>query len=737
MVKKILRSGILKTLAFSVIILCVFTGVYLTTDRIYAFTEQFPEGPVYQFEGSFKNSPFLRSQLWDTLETVDRLIYDDWDWLCEADRTKIEESLLKNAVGDQFIGSISFSHNGIVYDGGADKSYYYVKATPYGTESSEPSYPATYISGMRKDYTDYDEYDTDYYEENVAGYEGGEPRKKSAEKYSNTDYILVSISQEQSEPYERTWNQSCTMVMNAMTDLLVLALIALAALIYLLCVAGKVPGDDDINMLLIDRMPIEFNLLLIITSLAGITVMVIVSAEMAFEQVTRQVTRGFMMPLSVGCAICAGFIVLLLMSIVRNVQNYAFVSRSLILRAVRWCWKKLKGFIKWLLKWKWAEKLSGCFRSIFSGAGGWLKKGCNKAGDLKRTAVKNLFSNYKVRNVLAVFFVYTLVLALLAAMFGIMFAESVGIIPFMLGAAWFMLSCSFILKRIGGFEQVVDGIKRLRAGELDYKLSGLPEGVFSSMAEDINSLGDGMKSALSTEIRAERMKSELITNVSHDLKTPLTSILNYAELLCQEQLSPEEANDYAKIIYQKSIRLKNLTSDLFDISKVQSGAEQMECERLDACTLLRQALAEQEKAVQESGLTVKASIPDKEVPIWADGKKMSRVMENLIGNCVKYALKGTRVYIKVAALNNSAALIELKNIANYEMDFDAQEITERFVRGDESRSTEGSGLGLAIAKSYVTACGGDMEVEVDGDLFKIVIKFPLFGSSKEPVIRNS
>ena len=191
-------------------------------------------------------------------------------------------------------------------------------------------------------------------------------------------------------------------------------------------------------------------------------------------------------------------------------------------------------------------------------------------------------------------------------------------------------------------------------------------------------------------------------------------------------LTPEEANDYAHIIHQKGLRLKNLTSDLFDISKVQSGAEQIISERLDACTLARQALAEQDKAVQESGLTVKAAIPERELPIWADGRKLSRVLENLIGNCVKYALKGTRVFLSVAE-ENGQAIIELKNTANYEMDFAADEITERFVRGDAARSTEGSGLGLAIAKSYTEACGGTFDVSVDGDQFKVRIGFPVYG----------
>ena len=170
--------------------------------------------------------------------------------------------------------------------------------------------------------------------------------------------------------------------------------------------------------------------------------------------------------------------------------------------------------------------------------------------------------------------------------------------------------------------------------------------------------------------------------------------------------------------------LSRITSDLFDISKVQSGAEQIISERLDACTLARQALAEQE--AQNSGLVLKVTLPERELPIWADGRKMSRVLENLIGNCVKYAMKGTRVFVSLDE-RDGKAVFEVKNTANYEMDFAADEITERFVRGDAARSTEGSGLGLAIAKSYTEACGGMFEVEVDGDQFKVRISFPVYG----------
>ncbi len=723
MIKKFFRLPVLKVLAFAVIFACVFAGVYETSDRAYQYCEENNgNGFIYNMEGSFEDSQFLKNQINSALSSVDSSLYYDSEWLLGPDG-KVDKKRIHEAIGNGFIGNVSFRHNDIIYDGGASKGNdnYYMEVTPGTWESNGIAFwGSSYMRESIYESEDEMETDLDYGDSSSDAYSSGVT--KPGEKYSDSDYILVSVSKEQAAPYRDQWGQGYRMMVELLTRLLAYMLAALAVLIYLLCVAGKKPADDEIHMLLIDRMPVEINLMLIAAAITGAGVMVFISIEVAAEQLMR----AAILPLSVGCGLCALLVTALIMSLVRNAANHTFVSRSLILRACRWCWRSTKKFFNG----KWLGGLRECLRKLCAvlgkwckGFGGWAKRGWNNAGETRKTVVNSVLKNYKARNVVLIFFGYTLVLAFFAAWFGLDFDNGV---PFILGVVWFGVSCSFILKRINGFDKIAEGIKRLRAGELEYKLSGLPEGVFSGMAEDINSLGDGMRSAIKNEVRAERMKSELITNVSHDLKTPLTSILNYAELLCQEQLTPEEANDYAKIIYQKSIRLKNLTSDLFDISKVQSGAEQMECEKLDACTLVRQALAEQEGAIRESGLVIKASIPDTEVPIWADGKKMSRVMENLLGNCVKYALTGTRVYLTVVVQGEATALIELKNIANYEMDFDTEEIMERFVRGDESRSTDGSGLGLAIAKSYVTACGGSMEIGKDGDLFKVRITFPLF-----------
>ena len=241
------------------------------------------------------------------------------------------------------------------------------------------------------------------------------------------------------------------------------------------------------------------------------------------------------------------------------------------------------------------------------------------------------------------------------------------------------------------------------------------------LATNINDIAKGLDESVSAKVKAERMKTELITNVSHDLKTPLTSIISYTELLANVEGLPEEAKDYAQIIANKSDRLKTLTQDLFDISKVQSGNESVVLEKLDVALLINQSLGEHDNEIKQSELPFCVNAP-KELYISADGRKMSRVISNLISNILKYTMKNTRVFIS-AYEENGEVVMEFKNIASYPMDFNAEEIVGRFVRGDESRTQEGNGLGLAIAKSYTEICNGKFEIVLDGDMFKAILKF--------------
>ena len=233
----------------------------------------------------------------------------------------------------------------------------------------------------------------------------------------------------------------------------------------------------------------------------------------------------------------------------------------------------------------------------------------------------------------------------------------------------------------------------------------------------------GFKKSLENEIKSERLKSELITSVSHDLKTPLTSIINYVDLLKKEGLSKEELQGYIDVLDRKSQRLKMLIDDLFEASKMASGAVELNIEKVDVTSLLQQSLAELDEKINNSSLTFKLKMPSEKIYANLDGKKTWRVFENLINNILKYALPKTRVYIELIE-QDSKIIITMKNISSYEMDFDNEEIFERFIRGDKSRNTEGSGLGLSIAKSILELQGGTLSVEIDGDLFKAKVIIP-------------
>ena len=271
----------------------------------------------------------------------------------------------------------------------------------------------------------------------------------------------------------------------------------------------------------------------------------------------------------------------------------------------------------------------------------------------------------------------------------------------------------------------MEGTNRIKNGDINYKLDIRGDDNFTTLAEDINNIRDGLDKAIHSQLKSERLKSELITNVSHDLKTPLTSIINYVELIKKEEnISPEHIKDYVNVLDSKSKRLKVLIEDLFEASKASSGNLELNMEKIDVAQLLKQAIGEMEEKLSKANLDLKLKVPEENTYIMADGKRLYRVIENLLSNICKYSLNNTRVYIDIT--NNSDKIkITMKNISSYELNFDPEEIMERFKRADESRNTEGSGLGLAIARDLVNAQGGSFEIDIDGDLFKAIIEFDL------------
>ena len=271
----------------------------------------------------------------------------------------------------------------------------------------------------------------------------------------------------------------------------------------------------------------------------------------------------------------------------------------------------------------------------------------------------------------------------------------------------------------------MEGTQKIKNGDVHHKLTLIDNDNFTTLAENINNIRDGLDKAIDNQLKSERMKSELITNVSHDLKTPLTSIINYVELIKKEEdISPEYLKDYINVLDSKSKRLKILIEDLFEASKASSGNIELNMERIDITQLLRQSIGEMEEKLSEANLDLKVNVPDEKVYIRADGRRLYRVLENLLSNISKYSLSNTRVYIDITQVNDKVRLT-MKNISSYELNFDPQEIMERFKRADESRNTEGSGLGLAIARDLVNLQGGNFDIDIDGDLFKSIVEFQL------------
>ncbi len=281
----------------------------------------------------------------------------------------------------------------------------------------------------------------------------------------------------------------------------------------------------------------------------------------------------------------------------------------------------------------------------------------------------------------------------------------------------------YLLIQIGKFNRIVRYTDELVNGHYASDLPAKGNSTLSKLARNINSLKTGVKTSQQEQAKSERLKTELITNVSHDLRTPLTSIITYTELLKNPNLSEEERTGYLQIIDRKSKRLKVLIDDLFEASKMASGSIELVKDRADIVQLLQQSLAERDEAIKQSSLQFRVSMPDKCVA-FVDGQKLWRVFDNLIGNILNYSLENTRVYISVTA-ERDRVVITFKNVTKYELGDNTDEMFERFKRGDTSRHTEGSGLGLAIAKSIVDLHGGTLDIDVDGDLFKAVVMLDL------------
>lgn len=289
----------------------------------------------------------------------------------------------------------------------------------------------------------------------------------------------------------------------------------------------------------------------------------------------------------------------------------------------------------------------------------------------------------------------------------------------------FLCVAAFCLQQAIQRKKILEGICEINHGRLDYKFCASEfRGDYKELAEEINGIGEGLMRSVEENVKNERLKTELVTNVSHDIKTPLTSIINYIDLIQREGTWNENVENYVGVLEKKSQRLKQLTEDLLEVSQITSGNVALDMQPINMVELICQTGGEFNEIFEDVGLTVVTRLPNEPVMILADGSRVWRVVQNLYNNVAKYALKDTRVFVELK-VSDGHAEFSIKDISAQGIRKAAQDLSERFVRGDESRGTEGSGLGLSIARNLTNLMGGTFDIDLDGDLFTVSITFPV------------
>lgn len=474
------------------------------------------------------------------------------------------------------------------------------------------------------------------------------------------DKFMVGINPEYLAVREQQWAQDHILVTRGIWIMVLSVALGLILFLYLSLVTGRVPDEDTVQLYWIDHMYSEFHVAIALGLLSLLNFVSDATMQVPDSELTK-----LLVPTICGIAAVA---IPLILSLLRSIKAHRLIRSFAIGRL---CIR----FFHW---------------SVRSTRAAW------ESGTLMTRSL--------------------LVAALVPLLCGFWVT-----IPFVMAAAVYVT-----FHTIKKLQRIQEGVQKVRAGNLDYTID-VQGGALGALAEDINMLSEGLDSAISSEVRAERLKTELISNVSHDIKTPITSIVTYVDLLqnelAKENPDREKSQEYIDIIDQKTQRLRMLTNDLFEAAKATSGSVAVELEQVDASALVRQGLGEFDDKLQEAALDVRVCMPERAAYVYADGRLVWRIFENMLSNVVKYALHGSRVYIDVTRGHGMVTLV-IKNISAYELNVPAEELMERFKRGDESRSSEGSGLGLSIATSLAQLQHGTFRIEVDGDLFKATLSLP-------------
>ena len=466
------------------------------------------------------------------------------------------------------------------------------------------------------------------------------------------------------------YNQTKSLYKYSYSTLIISIIIGSIELIYLIYSLGYVKNKEEIYLSWLDKIPLEilfFGYCLLFFVEAALLVM-------CFSVISVDVNLCVMLIMLVGY-----FSVLSALygagTLLKRIKAHTFFKNSITYRILKWLIQKYKN-------------------------------------------VKNIISSNKnLGGKIALYFIGIVTVSILI---GLIFKEF-GILLDIVFWIW----CYYkIMKEVDKFKQIHDATEKIYKGDTNIKLDeSLYTGVLKELAIYINDIAGGFSNAIKESLKSERLKTELITNVSHDIKTPLTSIINYVDLLKQENIQNEKAKEYIEVLDNKSQRLKKLIEDLVEASKASSGNIKINKEVLNVKELLNQVTGEFEDKFNSRGLNIISKLPEKTVYIKADSRYLYRVLENIYSNVAKYAEENTRVYIDCILEEENTVAIYVKNISKDELNISADELMQRFVRGDKSRNTEGSGLGLSIAKSLTELQDGTFNIYLDGDLFKVAIKF--------------
>lgn len=458
-----------------------------------------------------------------------------------------------------------------------------------------------------------------------------------------------------------------------------ITLISLICLISLWCFsfcgAGKKSGGR-VELGFLDKIPFDFATAAV-TAAAVLSVIIIANINDFSELIIVFLVAS-----------ADYFIGLLyLLSLAVRIKTKTLIKNNIICYVLRYIVKQLKKFGEWL-------------RFVFSGV-----------GLIHKTII--------ILTAIIVVEFFTVVMCFNIFYY---FDRDLFIIGLILINIVFILVCLYLAVVM---QRIKSGGEKIAGGELEHKIdTKYMIGDFKDFSESLNNINEGLQNAVNEKMKSERFKTELITNVSHDIKTPLTSIINYVDLIKKENCDNEKIKEYVGVLDRHSLRLKKLVEDLVEASKASTGNLSVDLMPCDVGVLLNQALGEFEEKLAKTGVTPIINLSEKPIKILADGRHLWRIFDNLLNNVCKYALLGTRVYIDVAN-NGDNAVITFRNISRYELNISSDELMERFVRGDSSRNTEGSGLGLSIAKSLTELQNGNMSLSVDGDLFKVTLTFKI------------